>query len=1785
METVDDNVDEEDCVVDFELEDPGTDGKYTVSADHSSFSTTILDNDDPDVSFAFVDYDVGEGNLAFLELDVCRPQPTKTIVGITCAAGTADASEFSCPSTVTIPADTGRHRFKVQTIEDTADEPAETFTVTISSVPDGLAIGTPSTTTVTVADDDHPAVSFGSAIYDVDEGDAATLTLEVVRPQTTTTTVGIACAAGTTDAAEFSGCPTSVTVPANAGTHSFAVQTTEDTADEPAETFTVTISSVPDGLAIGTPSTTTVTVADDDHPAVSFGSAIYDVDEGDAATLTLEVVRPQTTTTTVGIACAAGTTDAAEFSGCPTSVTVPANAGTHSFAVQTTEDTADEPAETFTVTISSVPDGLAIGTPSTATVTVADDDHPAVSFGGTAYRLAEGGQLDIPVNIVRPTGSNTAVAVTCADGTADASDYTCMGVNVNITANAASSTYRVTALQDTEVEGDETFTVTLTTPPAGVRIASPSTVTVTIVDDDTVSEPSAISIAGGGDVVEGTAARFTLTADPAPSADLSVRVRVREPPSGDFVHDDDLGDRTVTILANAATVTVTVPTVNDDADEEDNNVIVSVLAGEDYDLPEDPKASTAAVLVMDDDDPPPTVNLSVSGNGAATETAGGRTLTITAIRSEANVSGSALVIPIGIKTSGTTAQAADYTVAGSIRIPNNASSGTTTFTVVDDSVDEPQETVVIELGTLPSGSMAGPDNEITITIADNDDPPDPPDTPVVRIAGGAGVIEGGSATLSLTAVPAPAFGITVNVQVTESGRFADSGQTGMRTVSMGATGTATFTVGTVDDDTDEPDGSVTATVSAGTGYSPHAAYGSDSVAVRDNDSTPPPPPDTEPEPEPEPQSSTATSASAGSSAAEDAGATGGDGRTAQPPVNAAAPTGADRTLILDEDESRVLRAEDFGFSDPDEGDSLAAVRLTRLPEAGALTLGGVPAAADRTVGRAALDAGALRFAPAPDAHGTSYAELGFRVGDGEAESESAHTLTFDVRSVNDPATGQPVTSSVPVLGEWLVVDVAGIADIDGMSDATFAYQWLRVAAPGEEAEIAGATGSNYRVGRGDVGARLRVRVDFVDDDGFAETLLSAATEPVKAPPTAPRELTGAAQDGEVTLRWKAPEFAGGAGVIEYEHRFAEGDAVPPETPWIAAGSERTATVDGLASGRPHVFEVRAVNRSGGAGPAAAVTVDLPVPAVVPGAPRDLTAAGGKREVLLGWRAPESDGGSPIADYEYRVAERTAPPTGFAWISAGGPDLLELKVDALADNREYRIEVRAVNRVGPGPAAAVSARTAPRRFDGAALEGWLARFGRAAADGVTEAIRNRLEAGPRPRGLVVDGRSAEPVRPAEAAAATVAVHDQMRLGIYPDGGPNDGRAGAAPGFGGKPKRSAASRHALLNSSFLHPFEGKDGGEPARPTSISGWRKVIWGSTRSGHFEGAVSTLRLDGEVNTATFGYDAEAGRWLLGTALSRQIGEGVFSAADGAAGMAEGVLTGVYPYARYWLSANASIWGTLGGATGEMRLIPDAGAPAETDLNSAMAAFGGRGVLATRGGGRTRFQLALRSDVLLMQASADGGQTYETVDARTQRLRLRLEATGSIALASGLLNPTLEAGLRRDGGDAERGTGVELGGRLAWSAGRLILQVSGGGMLAHDDDAYDEWAFSAGVQYAAGEDGRGPSWNLRSTRGTALRDRALWDVPTRAQRDRRRPVMAERSATLDVGYGIEGAGRDALWRPWLGVESLGNGGRALMFGLDVKAGEDFDAGFELGRRDSGDEPPAVAVHLHGTVRF
>ena len=121
------------------------------------------------------------------------------------------------------------------------------------------------------------------------------------------------------------------------------------------------------------------------------------------------------------------------------------------------------------------------------------------------------------------------------------------------------------------------------------------------------------------------------------------------------------------------------------------------------------------------------------------------------------------------------------------------------------------------------------------------------------------------------------------------------------------------------------------------------------------------------------------------------------------------PTATSNTVSVDEDNSHTFTADNFGFSDVDDGDSLQSVTITRLPGAGSLTLNGSAVTTGQEI--SASDIGDLVFTPVENANGDNYADLQFTVSDGTASS-NVQTLTFDVEAVNDAPTASDNTLTI-----------------------------------------------------------------------------------------------------------------------------------------------------------------------------------------------------------------------------------------------------------------------------------------------------------------------------------------------------------------------------------------------------------------------------------------------------------------------------------------------------------------------------------------------------------------------------------------------------------------------------------------------------------------------------------------------------------------------------------------------------------------------------------------------------
>ena len=457
--------------------------------------------------------------------------------------------------------------------------------------------------------------------------------------------------------------------------------------------------------------------------------------------------------------------------------------------------------------------------------------------------------------------------------------------------------------------------------------------------------------------------------------------------------------------------------------------------------------------------------------------------------------------------------------------------------------------------------------------------------------------------------------------------------------------------------------------------------------------------------------------------------------------------------------------------------------------------------------------------------------------------------------------------------------------------------------------------------------------------------------------------------------------------------------------------------------------------------------------------------------------------------------------------------------------------------------------------------WLARFGRAVASDAIAAITARLQT-PRDAGshLTVGGR---------------------RLSFDGSGAerpPAVGFGGASrPSWSGDPsgerERTMSGRELLLGTSFR-----------AVLGSGAGVQWTGWGQGASvSQFSSAGAGLTLSGETATGSMGMDYERGALLAGFAMTHSLGEGTAQGAGRSYAMGSAVTT-MLPYARFALSERVSAWGLAGTGSGQLSLELDGG-PAErygTDLSMTLAAAGLRGDLLTPDEA-SGFALALKADALWVRTesesvSAPGVGNLSGARADASRLRAVLDGSRTFALAGGrTLAPSVELGLRHDGGDAETGTGLELGAGLGYAdpSRGLDMALRVHGLAAHAEDGYSEWSVSGSLRLEPGGSGRGLSLSLIPTWGNAANDaETLWSARDAGELGLAEDFEPEARLEGELGYGFSVGRMPGVVTPYVGFTAVGGESRAYRTGARWRIAPDAALGFEAARNEGagGDGP-------------
>ena len=513
--------------------------------------------------------------------------------------------------------------------------------------------------------------------------------------------------------------------------------------------------------------------------------------------------------------------------------------------------------------------------------------------------------------------------------------------------------------------------------------------------------------------------------------------------------------------------------------------------------------------------------------------------------------------------------------------------------------------------------------------------------------------------------------------------------------------------------------------------------------------------------------------------------------------------------------------------------------------------------------------------------------------------------------------------------------------------------------------------------------------------------------------------------------------------------------------------------------------------------------------------------------------------------------------------------------------------------------------------------WLARFGRTVAEQALDGIAGRLAA-PRTPGMAgtLAGR---------ALGAGAGAWSEAEQGL----GTGDG-TGVVGGFDARPDRLGTGGFGHDTAGFgepqSEPLTMRDALLGSRftltgPEDGSGGSLALWGRAAHGRFDGREGTFSLDGEATTALLGADYAWGGWLVGLALAQSEGEGAYRdtktalrpASQDCPGGAEDVLCGgavregdgtveasltaALPYASLEASERLKLWGALGYGEGEVTLATAMGGRYRADTTWRMAAAGLRGDLLEAPAEGSGPALALTTDALWARTASEKTLDLAASASDVTRLRLGLEGSWRLALDGGdagaqsgaSLVPRLEVGARHDGGDAETGAGLELGGGLVWTdpALGLTLDVSGRTLIAHEDGALEDRGFAAALGFdPRPETERGPSFSLRQDFGGPASG-GLDALFQSAPLDERSGSEATRRWTAEAAYGLPAFGGRWTASPHAGL-GLSPDARDLTLGwrwTPAEGAHPLSFGLKATRRESDGAAPEHALGFEASARW
>ena len=409
-----------------------------------------------------------------------------------------------------------------------------------------------------------------------------------------------------------------------------------------------------------------------------------------------------------------------------------------------------------------------------------------------------------------------------------------------------------------------------------------------------------------------------------------------------------------------------------------------------------------------------------------------------------------------------------------------------------------------------------------------------------------------------------------------------------------------------------------------------------------------------------------------------------------------------------------------------------------------------------------------------------------------------------------------------------------------------------------------------------------------------------------------------------------------------------------------------------------------------------------------------------------------------------------------------------------------------------------------------------------------------------------------------------------------------------------------------ASFVVPLSATEGGIGGGNSGAGSL--FVWGGSDLRNLDSDYDGLDWDGEVVSIHFGVDGLVGeKGLAGVALS--LGQSSFNYKDTPTGTVDAdsrgeynyTSTNLHPYFGWFPNEELKLWATAGYGSGKIEIKAEeeagdeAGAEADADAEvrstdtaqlSLAGGFSRQLVSSTQQTSGNTSTLNLKGDVSITSVVVEENTEaeFDEQDVGSSRLRLLLSGEWQRELASGGgLTPSLEMGVRVDGGDGITGAGVELGGGLRYAdpSGNFTIAGNVRTLLGQD---YNELGVGLLVQMLP-PSGRGLSLSLHPVWGqTQSATEQLWDADINEIGSG--DAALQSSLSTEVGYGVAASmlGTSGVLTPYTGLTTEDGETNRVRLGTRFSDRDGLSVDLE-GARNNAVNGASHTVLLRGTVEF